>query len=157
MSYWVNLRVALFSFVASGPNGWCCFMMYSPSYFCNSPGHTPLQQGLSRTVLLASWQPPHWFPTEVSGEIGWASATTDKLFSLSEHDVKAHGTSVGRQADAFPPPPLLLQLFTRRRSHPSKNFTPYWQCGFCRLPLQHPLPGAHPSFRPFLVSLSALF
>lgn len=105
---------------------WC-----TRSYFRPHSGTTrPLCRGFGRPF----WQPPCWLPTEVSG---WASASIDKPSSLPGHDGKAHGSSVGRQADSFPYPPLSLQLFTRRRSHPSRNFTPYWQCGFCQLPLRH--------------------
>lgn len=95
------------------------------------------------------WQFPCRLPTEVSGEIGWASVTTDKPSSLCGHDGKDQGNSVGRQADAFPP------LFVpRRRSHLSRNFTPYWQCGFSQLPLQHSSTGAHPSISSLFPSLS---
>lgn len=58
----------------------------------------------SPSVLLAFMAASLLVPTEVSGEISWASATTDKPSCLPGHDGMAHGTSVGRQADAFPPP-----------------------------------------------------
>lgn len=49
-----------------------------------SVGHTPVQQGLLHLVLCwPLWQLPCWSLTEVSGEIGRASATADKPFSLS--------------------------------------------------------------------------
>lgn len=98
------------------------------------------------------WQPLCWLPTEVSGENGWASAATDKLSSLPGHDGGAHGTHVGRQADAFPPLLCPFSYLPDRGltqagiSHPIDNEASV----SCRP--SHPLTGAHPSFRLFLVS-----
>lgn len=81
-----------------------------------------------------------------------ASATTDKPFSLT---ISLSWSWVQCVADRLTcPPSWPLQLFTRWRSHSSRNFTPYWQCGFCQLPLQHPFPSAHPFFRSLVPFLS---
>lgn len=65
------------------------------------------------------WQFPCRLPTEVSGEIGWASVTTDKPSSLCGHDGKDQGNSVGRQADAFPP--LFVPAAMYQTEVPSKQ------------------------------------
>lgn len=73
----------------------------------------------SARALLAFMQFPCWLPTEVSGEIGWASVTTDKPSSLCGHDGKDQGNSVGRQADAFPP--LFVPAAMYQTEVPSKQ------------------------------------
>lgn len=123
---------------------WC-----TEDYFCNSPGHTPAHQSFFNQCSLGIYG-------SLANRGQWgdrvASETTDKPFTLV---ISLSWSWMQRAADR-PTCPCSgsLQLFTRRGSHSSRNFTPYWQCDFCQLLLQRPLPSAHPFFRPLLPSLS---
>lgn len=122
---------------------------------CYGSCYPALQQSLLANPLFCwPWcQPPCWLPVGKQG-IGWASATTNKPTTVLEHAGKAQGNhcrQTGWLVSSYSPS---LLLFTRRRSHLSRNFTPYWQCGFCQLLLQQPLTGAHPSVSFLLPSLS---
>lgn len=132
---------------------------FHDDYVCTVWGHTPSLPGLPQPRRCGAFKAASWLQTEISGEIGWASVTTDKPSTVLGYVQEGSGDHCGQTGWRVSISSLSLQLFTRRRSHLSRNFTPYWQCGFCQLLLQQSLTTAHPSVSSLLPSLSlpALF